>query len=102
DTVGIDRSIRVKLGKLRDERIAHLIVRVETENPMRDDLCLLDRITPLFRMRIKPPFEYAHVRKSGKDSERSICAIAVNYDDVLRPTEPGQRAADILFLIVRQ
>ena len=53
-------------------------------------------------MRIKPPFEYAHIRKSGKDSERSICAAAVNYDDILCPLEPGQSAANILLLIVSQ
>lgn len=41
---------------------------------MRDDLRLLDRITPLFRMRIEAPFEYAHIGICGQDSERCICS----------------------------
>jgi hypothetical protein len=53
-------------------------------------------------MRIEAPFEYAHIRICGKDSERSICATAVNYDDILRPPEPGQSSANIPLFIVSQ
>jgi hypothetical protein len=52
-------------------------------------------------MGIEGTIEHADVRKMCKSGQRSIRA-AVNQDNVLRPGEMGQRAADILFLIIRQ
>ena len=44
--------IRVRLGKLRDGRIAHLIVSVEAKDPTGRDLCLLDCTSHAYQNRL--------------------------------------------------
>ena len=42
---------------------AHLVVRIEAEDPIGGDLRLLDRIAPLVGMRIESAVEYPHIGK---------------------------------------
>ena len=43
-----------------------------------------------------------HGYRNGEGRQRSIRAGAVNHDNILGPGKMGQRAADILFLAIRQ
>jgi hypothetical protein len=53
-------------------------------------------------MGIETAVKDAHVRKVCEGRQRSILAAAVNHDNVLSSGKMGQRAPDILFLVIRQ
>ena len=94
--------IRVKVLELGYSIARHSVIGVKREQPRCLDACLAQPKLPLTPMAIKRALKDAHAGKRSGDLERRVVAETIDNDDVARPGERFQRAADIRRFVVSE
>ena len=88
--------------QLSQHFFCHYIIRIEREHPRRLDLSLAQSELPLITVTIKHALNDTHIGKRRGDFECLVVAETVDHNDVPRPTEVLEGAANVWRFVVRE